>query len=58
MNRIPAGDPATAGGTTPARPPIPPFDLASAREKVAMAEAAWNTRDPERVAAAYTIDSV
>ncbi len=40
------------------RPPIPPFDEASARAKVLAAEAAWNSRDPERVAAAYTVDSV
>lgn len=39
------------------RPPLPPFDEASARLKVRAAEAAWNTRDPERVAAAYTVDS-
>jgi nuclear transport factor 2 (NTF2) superfamily protein len=41
----------------PPRPPLPPFDEAAARQKVLMAEAAWNTRDPERVAAAYTADS-
>lgn len=40
------------------RPPLPPFDEASARRKVLAAEAAWNTRDPERVAGAYTADSV
>ena len=40
-----------------ARPPFPPFDEASARQKVLAAEAAWNTRDPERVALAYTADS-
>ncbi|MEV0060320.1 nuclear transport factor 2 family protein [Nocardia sp. NPDC050718] len=40
------------------RPPLPPFDLESARAKVFAAENAWNTRDPERVAAAYTEDSV
>jgi len=39
------------------RPPLPPFDEAGARRKVLAAEAAWNTRDPERVAAAYTPDS-
>jgi uncharacterized protein len=38
-------------------PPLPPFDAASALGKVRAAEAAWNTRDPERVAAAYTVDS-
>lgn len=41
----------------PPRPPLPPFDEATARQKVLMAEAAWNTREPERVAAAYTLDS-
>jgi nuclear transport factor 2 (NTF2) superfamily protein len=40
------------------RPPLPPFDAASALKKVRAAEAAWNTRDPDRVAAAYTEDSV
>ncbi|WP_194814405.1 nuclear transport factor 2 family protein [Nocardia sp. XZ_19_385] len=40
------------------RPPLPPFDLDSAKAKVRAAENAWNTRDPERVAAAYTEDSV
>lgn len=44
--------------TTPDRPPLPPFDEASARKKVQAAEDAWNTRDPERVAAAYTPDTV
>ena len=39
------------------RPPFPPFDLASATAKVQAAEDAWNTRDPERVAGAYTEDS-
>ena len=40
------------------RPPLPPFTAATARQKVLAAEAAWNTRDPDRVAAAYTVDSV
>lgn len=39
------------------RPPLPPFTLETAREKVQMAEDAWNTRDPERVAGAYTPDT-
>ncbi|MBP9755081.1 MAG: DUF1348 family protein, partial [Phenylobacterium sp.] len=45
--------------TTPdaPRPPLPPFDLASATEKVRRAEDAWNSRDPEKVALAYTPDS-
>lgn len=40
------------------RPPLPPFDEQGARLKVKAAEDAWNTRDPERVALAYTVDSV
>ncbi len=39
------------------RPPFPPFDEASAWKKVLGAEAAWNTRDPDRVAVAYSYDS-
>jgi nuclear transport factor 2 (NTF2) superfamily protein len=39
------------------RPPLPPFTPATAAQKVRMAEDAWNTRDPKRVAQAYTIDS-
>ena len=39
------------------KPPFPPFTLASALQKVQAAEVAWNTRDPERVALAYTLDS-
>jgi nuclear transport factor 2 (NTF2) superfamily protein len=39
------------------RPPFPPFDAATAAQKVRMAEDAWNTRDPERVSLAYTPDS-
>ncbi|MFF9766987.1 nuclear transport factor 2 family protein [Streptomyces sp. NPDC053086] len=40
------------------RPPYPPFTLETARQKVQAAEDAWNTRDPHRVALAYTPDSV
>jgi len=40
------------------RPPLPPFDRPSALAKVQAAEDAWNTRDPERVSLAYTVDSV
>lgn len=40
------------------RPPIPPFTRETASQKVRMAEDAWNTRDPERVALAYTPDSI
>jgi uncharacterized protein len=40
-----------------ARPPFPPFTDESALAKVRAAEAGWNTREPDRVAAAYTEDS-
>ena len=42
----------------PPKPPLPPFDLTTAAQKVRMAEDAWNTRDPEKVALAYTEDSI
>ena len=42
----------------PVRAPVPPFDEATARQKALAAEAAWNSRDPRRVAGAYTVDSV
>ncbi len=40
------------------RPPLPPFDEKTAAQKIRAAEDAWNTRDPQRVALAYTADSV
>ena len=39
------------------RPPLPPFTFETAVQKARMAEDAWNSRDPERVALAYTEDS-
>ncbi len=41
----------------PPMPVTPPFDAARASQKVRMAEDAWNSRDPDRVALAYTEDS-
>lgn len=43
---------------TQLRPPLPPFDQDTAIKKVRLAEDAWNSRDPERVSLAYTVDSV
>jgi len=40
------------------RPPLPPFDRASALLKVRAAEDAWNSRDPHRVSLAYTPDTL
>ena len=40
-----------------ARPPLPPFTKETAMQKVRLAEDGWNSRDPQKVALAYTIDS-
>jgi uncharacterized protein len=40
------------------RPPIPPFTQEAAAQKVRAAENAWNTQNPEKIALAYTIDSI
>ena len=39
------------------KPPFPPFTMETALQKVQLAEDAWNSRDPERVCLAYTIDT-
>nr|MBK9652450.1 nuclear transport factor 2 family protein [Bacteroidota bacterium] len=39
------------------RPPLPPFTMETAKQKIQMAEDAWNSRDPERVCMAYTVDT-
>jgi uncharacterized protein len=39
------------------KPPLPPFTLETAIQKARMAEDAWNSRDPQRVALAYTVES-
>jgi hypothetical protein len=44
--------------TTHARPPFPPFTRDSAMQKVRLAEDAWNTRDPAKVALAYAIPAL
>jgi nuclear transport factor 2 (NTF2) superfamily protein len=51
------GEEVMGTATTPGRPPFPPFTRDSAMQKVRLAEDAWNTRDPAKVALAYTIDS-
>ena len=40
------------------KPPLPPFNLASATQKVRLAEDGWNSRDPQRVSLVYTEDSL
>jgi nuclear transport factor 2 (NTF2) superfamily protein len=47
----------TTTGATERRPPFPPFTEESAREKVRLAEDGWNSRDPAKVALAYSPDS-
>lgn len=44
--------------STESRPPFPPFTAETAAQKVRMAEDAWNSRDPTRVVAVYTEDTV
>lgn len=44
-------------GVEEARPPLPPFDEAAAIQKVRAAENGWNSRDPEKVSKAYTLDT-
>jgi nuclear transport factor 2 (NTF2) superfamily protein len=39
------------------RHPLPPFNMESALQKVQLAEDAWNSKDPERIALAYTVDT-
>ena len=39
------------------KPPLPPFTLETAKQKVQAAEDAWNSKNPERVSLAYTVDS-
>jgi nuclear transport factor 2 (NTF2) superfamily protein len=39
------------------RPPVPPFNAETARQKVRLAEDAWNSRDPDRVVGVYTPDT-
>ncbi len=52
-------DPVAPSSASPGltRPPLPPFTLETAVEKVRLAEDGWNSRDPEKVALAYTVDS-
>jgi nuclear transport factor 2 (NTF2) superfamily protein len=40
------------------KPPLPPFSLETAMQKIRMAEDAWNSRDPARVALVYTEDTI
>ncbi len=42
---------------TPTKPPLPPYTAETAKQKVRLAEDAWNSRDPDRVALVYTEDT-
>src|SRR5262249_47743124 len=48
----------TSRSRSVARPPLPPFTAETAAQKARLAEDAWNTREPARVALAYTVDSI
>lgn len=54
----PLDQPLPDPGPPAKRHPVPPFTRETAMQKVQAAEDAWNTRDPERVAGAYTVDTV
>ena len=54
--QVPIRDAKTQGDIA-TRPPLPPFTRETAIQKVRLAEDGWNSRDPEKVALAYTIDS-
>src|ERR1700737_3446252 len=54
--QIPVREPKTQQDVA-TRPPLPPFNRETAIQKVRLAEDGWNTRDPEKVALAYTVDS-
>lgn len=56
--RILQGDTSIMSIAEEPRPPLPPFDFDTAVLKVRLAEDAWNSRDPKRVALAYTVDAV
>jgi nuclear transport factor 2 (NTF2) superfamily protein len=43
--------------TSEQRPPLPPFTEETAKQKIQLAENAWNSKDPERVSKAYTVNS-
>lgn len=48
----------SAPAAAESKPPLPPFTLATAQQKVKAAQAAWNSRDPEKVQFGYTPDSI
>jgi nuclear transport factor 2 (NTF2) superfamily protein len=56
-NTVPVLESKNQGSNGAARPPLPPFTRETATLKVRLAEDGWNSRDPERVALAYTTDS-
>ena len=54
---MPATKAAQEGAPRTTRPPLPPFSRETAIQKVRLAEDGWNSREPEKVALAYTLDS-
>jgi hypothetical protein len=55
--QVQAREPKSERDISSIRPPVPPFTRETAIQKVRLAEDGWNSRDPEKVALAYTIDS-
>jgi uncharacterized protein len=55
MGIMNATDPGSSAGGV--RPPLPPFTRETAEQKVRLAEDAWNSRDPERVSLAYSVET-
>jgi nuclear transport factor 2 (NTF2) superfamily protein len=54
---MPINPPGLKGSAMESKPPFPPFDADTARQKVRLAEDGWNSRDPKRVALAYSEDT-
>jgi nuclear transport factor 2 (NTF2) superfamily protein len=58
MSSVNADQPSRSKGSAmESKPPFPPFDADTARQKVRLAEDGWNSRDPKRVALAYSEDT-
>jgi nuclear transport factor 2 (NTF2) superfamily protein len=57
MTQAPTIEGSSQSLTSGSRPPLPPFSRESAVQKVRLAEDAWNSRNPEKVAMAYSVDS-
>jgi nuclear transport factor 2 (NTF2) superfamily protein len=57
LDELSINPPRSKGNVMESKPPFPPFDADTARQKVRLAEDGWNSRDPKRVALAYSEDT-